>query len=52
MAAWILLLGVWGIWMLRQFQLPFKPLGYGLDWAVGLMAVALLLSALLAHFLG
>ncbi|AFY76048.1 lipid A core-O-antigen ligase-like enyme [Pleurocapsa sp. PCC 7327] len=45
-----LLLGVWAIWMLRQFQLPFKPLGHGLDWALGLIAIALFLSTLFCQF--
>ena len=45
-----LLLGVWTLWMLRQFKLPFKLLGYGLDWAMGLIAIALILSGLLSQF--
>jgi O-antigen ligase len=45
-----LLLGVWGIWMLRQFQVPFKPLGYGLDWTIGVIAIALLLSTAFCPF--
>lgn len=40
-----LVLGIWAIWMLRQRQLPFRRLGYGLDWIVGLIAIALLLSS-------
>ena len=45
-----LLLGVWTIWMLRQFKLPFRLLGYGLDWAMGLIALALILSGFLSEF--
>ncbi|MGL5874529.1 MAG: O-antigen ligase family protein [Xenococcaceae cyanobacterium] len=45
-----LLLGVWAIWMLRQFKLPFKPLGYGFDWVVGLGAIALILSGIFCQF--
>lgn len=44
------LLGVWWIWMLSQSKLPFKPLGYGLDWGVGLIIVALILSAIFSQF--
>ena len=52
-AIWLLgflLLSVWAIWMLRQFKLPFKPLGYGLDWAIGLGGLALILSAIFSEF--
>ena len=45
-----LVLGIWGIWMLRQFQIPFRPLGYGLDWALGLVALSIILSGALAPF--
>jgi len=43
-------LGIWGIWMLRQFNVPFHPLGYGLDWGVGLILLALILSVSFADF--
>ncbi|AFZ51006.1 O-antigen ligase family protein [Dactylococcopsis salina] len=43
-------LGIWGIWMLRQFNVPFQPLGYGLDWGVGLILLALILSVSFADF--
>lgn len=45
-----LCLGIWGIWMLRQFNVPFQPLGYGLDWGVGLILLALILSVSFADF--
>ncbi len=45
-----LALGIWMIWMLRQFKIPFKLLGYGLDWAVGAMVTALILSGIFARF--
>ena len=45
-----LILGIWLIWMLRQFQLPFKPLGHGLDWAVCAIALSLLVSNLFSPF--
>ena len=38
--------------MLRQFRVPFQRLGYGLDWAVGVIAVALALTTGLAAFPG
>lgn len=43
-------LGIWGVWMLRQFKVPFKPLGYGLDWAVGLIGISLVISTVTAPF--
>ncbi|MDJ0713297.1 MAG: O-antigen ligase family protein [Prochloraceae cyanobacterium] len=45
-----LVLGLWAIWMLRQFKLPFKPLGYGLDWPIALGSIVLILSAVFAEF--
>ncbi|MGP1373307.1 MAG: O-antigen ligase family protein [Almyronema sp.] len=45
-----LAMGIWVIWMLRQFAIPFRPLGYGLDWLVGLTALGLVLSASLSDF--
>jgi O-antigen ligase/tetratricopeptide (TPR) repeat protein len=41
---------LWAIWMLRQLSIPFKPLGYGLDWALGIGAIALIISSSLAEF--
>lgn len=43
-------IGIWGVWMLRQFKVPFKPLGYGLDWAVGLIGFSLVISTVTAPF--
>jgi O-antigen ligase len=45
-----LCLGIWAIWMLRQFKRPFKSLGYGLDWIVGFGVITLILSAIFAEF--
>jgi O-antigen ligase len=45
-----LLLAIWAIWMLRQFHLPFRLLGYGFDWVVGLTVVTLVLSGIFAQF--
>ena len=42
--------GIWLIGMLRQFQVPFRLLGYGLDWVVAWAAIALVLSTLFAPF--
>lgn len=42
--------GLWLVWMLRQFNHPFRRLGYGLDWMIALTGVCLLLSSLLAPF--
>ena len=42
--------GIWLIGMLRQFQVPFRLLGYGLDWVVAWAAIALVLSSLFAPF--
>jgi putative inorganic carbon (HCO3(-)) transporter len=47
--AWLVLLG-WGLWQLRQFQHPFRALGYGLDAWLAAIAGVLLLSSLLADF--
>jgi O-antigen ligase len=44
------LLAVWAIWMLNQSRLPFERLGYGLDWGMGLLLIALIASALMAQF--
>lgn len=48
--AGFLCLGIWGIWMLRQFKVPFHPLGFGIDWGVGLIVLALILSVIFAEF--
>ena len=45
-----LCLGIWGIWMLRQFDVPFQPLRYGLDWGIGFILIALILSVTFAEF--
>ncbi|MEO1068339.1 MAG: O-antigen ligase family protein, partial [Cyanobacteria bacterium J06638_6] len=54
---WILLwqlgflaIGVGLIWLLRQFQVPFRPLGYGLDWAVAATGASLILCSLASDF--
>jgi putative inorganic carbon (HCO3(-)) transporter len=38
------------VWMLRQFDIPFRLLGYGFDWAVAFMGAGLILSSLLSEF--
>jgi putative inorganic carbon (HCO3(-)) transporter len=38
------------VWMLRQFDVPFRPLGYGFDWAVAFMGSGLILSSLVSEF--
>lgn len=43
-------LGIWGIWLLRQFELPFRCLGWGFDWVVGSGAISLIISAIFAQF--
>lgn len=48
--AGFLLLGISLVITLRQFDQPFRPLGYGLDWAVGAVAIACLLSMIFAPF--
>jgi putative inorganic carbon (hco3(-)) transporter len=47
--AFCLLIG-WSVWMSRQFALPFRPLGYGLDWAIFIVICGSGLSALTAEF--
>ncbi|WP_013322988.1 O-antigen ligase family protein [Gloeothece verrucosa] len=47
-----LLLGVWLIWMLRQFQIPFRCVGYGFDGFVVWTAITLILSAIFSQFVG
>lgn len=36
---------LWLIWQLRQFAMPFRPLGYGLDWCVLVLGVGAILSS-------
>ncbi len=48
--AGFLCLGIALIGVIRQFDLPFRPLGYGLDWAVAAVFVACSLSAIFAPF--
>lgn len=50
--AGFLLLGISLLVMIRQFNRPFRPLGYGLDWAVGAVAIACILSTVFAPFKG
>lgn len=45
-----LAVGIWGFWQLRQFQVPWRPLGYGLDWLVGLTLGIVAISGLAAEF--
>lgn len=45
-----LALGVWLIWLLRQAQVPFRPLGYGLDWAVAATGMTLIICSLTSEF--
>ncbi len=44
------LLGIWAIWLLRQGEFPFRRLGYGFDWVVGLTVFTLTVSALSSQF--
>lgn len=46
------LLGIALLVMIRKFEIPFRPLGYGLDWAVGAVAIACVISAIFAPFKG
>ncbi|MEB3225613.1 MAG: O-antigen ligase family protein [Synechococcus sp.] len=46
------LLGLALLVMLRKFEQPFRPLGYGLDWAVLAVAISCGLSAIFAPFKG
>lgn len=45
-----LLIGAWNVWILRQFSIPFRLLGYGLDWIVGIAFLSNVVSALNAEF--
>jgi O-antigen ligase len=45
-----LAVGVWLLWLLRQPQVPFSPLGYGLDWAVGATGLGLVACSLASEF--
>ncbi len=56
---WILLwqggflfLGIALLVMLRKFERPFRPLGYGLDWGILAVAIACGLSTVFAPFKG
>jgi O-antigen ligase len=42
--------GGWLIWLLRQFERPFRPLGYGLDWAVAGTGASLIICSLASDF--
>lgn len=42
--------GGWLIWLLRQFHVPFPPLGYGLDWAVAGTGAGLIICSLTSDF--
>ncbi|AFY36945.1 O-antigen polymerase [[Leptolyngbya] sp. PCC 7376] len=50
--AGFLCLGIALLGLIRQFELPFHPLGYGLDWAVLAVAIACILSTIFAPFPG
>ncbi len=45
-----LILGAWQIWIVRQFAVPFRPLGHGFDWVVGGALSVSVVSALGAEF--
>lgn len=45
-----LLAGAWCIWTLRQFSIPFRFLGYGLDWIVIAALFVATISALQSDF--
>ena len=47
-----LCLGLALLGLMRQFDVPFRPLGYGLDWAVLAVAIACILSTIFAPFPG
>ncbi|MBD2108753.1 O-antigen ligase family protein [Nodosilinea sp. FACHB-13] len=42
--------GGWLVWQLRQFHVPFRPLGYGLDWAVAGTGIVLMVCSLASDF--
>jgi O-antigen ligase len=42
--------GSWLVWQLRQFHVPFRPMGYGLDWAVVGTGVGLIVCSLASDF--
>jgi putative inorganic carbon (hco3(-)) transporter len=46
----LLAIGIFGFWMLRRFKTPFKPLGYGLDGAVGSLVLVIISSSVVAEF--
>jgi putative inorganic carbon (HCO3(-)) transporter len=43
-----LTMAILAVWMLRQNNTPFQTLGYGLDWILGLWAIAMLVSIVVA----
>lgn len=43
-------IGIWLLWQLRQSQVFFLPLGYGLDWAVALTGLSLVICSLATDF--
>ncbi|MBE9139040.1 O-antigen ligase family protein [Nodosilinea sp. LEGE 07088] len=45
-----LAIGVGLIWLLRQFQFPFRPLGHGFDWAVAVTGAILVICSLASDF--
>lgn len=42
--------GIWLVWLLRQFHVPFRPLGYGLDWAIVATGIGLIVCSLASDF--
>ncbi len=42
--------GIWLIWLLRQFHIPFRRLGHGLDWGLVFTVLVMALSSALAEF--
>ena len=42
--------GIWLIWQLYQFQIPFYPLGHGFDWAIALTGIGLVICSLASEF--
>ena len=45
-----LAIALWLITQLRQLDRPFRPLGYGLDWAVAATGVSLIICSLASDF--
>ncbi|MGG6238624.1 O-antigen ligase family protein [Nodosilinea sp. AN01ver1] len=48
--AGFLAIAVWLIRQLRQLDRPFRPLGYGLDWAVAATGLSLIICSLASDF--